>query len=260
MNETLNYQGLASYDQEELLHHLHFERERARQHSLSEVSELVLHDLTNPLSVVKFCIDQLETNPELLLQKPQYLDKLKTNLDRAFNIIDSFRAVVRPDSGATSSRIDFCHKAAIKMNLAKLRERQHVLSVNFDSSLEGIVIGIPHFEMVYFIDTIYRMMIFDNPRDVMSPISLTIKKEGIDHGLLSVRLSSNVSLLDLFGERESTDTGSFNSLNLRAIQQQLHSFGGGIELLQRSPNESTETSIRIRLPLLQIGEGKGANQ
>ncbi len=234
------------YTPEDLLFHFHEERNRARMHSFSEVSELVLHDLTNPLAVVKFCIDQLELNPNLLKEKPQYLEKIKNNLDRAFDIIDSFRTIVRKATHSESSRFDASHKAAVKLIQAQYKDADKSLTINFDPSLEGIMIRIPQFDAVFALDTIYRILLAQTPAD--SATVLSLRKESLSKGMLNITISTNSN-----STTAVEGTSLLNLFNLRVINQQLSTFGGHVDTLDKSLTECAGTNLRIGLPL-EVGK------
>lgn len=261
MNKTSLLENLNHLSEASLLNHFHQERERARQHSLSEVSDLVLHDLTNPLSVVKFCLEQLETNPGLLLQRPQYLEKMKNNLDRAFGIIDSFRAVVRAEHATTTGRLDLCHRAATRLILNQFKMDQQFLTIDFDSALEGVSVRVPHFELVYFLETLYRLILGQSTETASPVLQLSVKKDSIIGDQLTLLITNrgtpdatNSTTTDL------TLNDVLEAINFRAIQTQLSNYGGSIELLSEFATSTTKAAIRIYLPLLRTEEDKGANQ
>jgi signal transduction histidine kinase len=239
-----------TYSHDDLLAHVKLERNRARLHSLSEVSELVLHDLTNPLAVVKFCIEQLETNPNLLTEKPHYLEKLKTNLDRAFDIIDSFRTVVRRDKDTEWCRLDACHKAAVKIIQSQLKQDLQSLIVDFDPSLEGKLIQVPQFDAVFILDTIYRILLFENPHSAQDQLYLEVKNEGRNEKELIISLKTN-SMCDL--DLSKSGSNRVNLFNLRAIHQQLVTYGGHVGSLDKSLTDNSGTILKIGLPSLDIG-------
>ena len=244
--------------QTDWLGQLHEIRSRARQHSFSEVSELVLHDLKKPLAVVKFCIDQLDANPSLLTQKPQYLEKIKTNLDRAFQIIESFGAVVRADVSSQHSRYDVCHKAAIKILNSSLKELDPILIVEFDPSLEGVVLPIPHFEVVHLLETLYRFLVVESHLSKSPQLCLSVTKDSVVDGILTVLVATNTTKPLMSLEDHHDVLPRFNSLNIRAIQQQLQAYGGDFEQLPQSTSQEIQMAIRLRLPLLETGYNKGA--
>jgi hypothetical protein len=141
-----------------------------------------------------------------------------------------------------------------------LKTEGRSLTVNFDASLEGIAIKIPHFELVYLLDTLYRLLLDHTSSEGDHSFELEIKKEEIRGGLLSLSLSTNGASW-LFDFNSNSDIEHLlQSLNLKAITQQINSYAGAIEFEPPSPASTTKATIRIYLPLLQSEEDKGVNQ
>lgn len=242
---SLDFRNL-NYSSEELALYFKEERNRARMHSFSEVSELVLHDLTNPLAVARFCVEQLEINPDLVKEKPQYLEKIKYNLDRAFEIIASFKTIVRDVSHQHFCRFDASHNAVVKLIQAQYKDAQKELTVILDSSLEGVLVRIPQFDTVFILDTIYRILLSNTPLE--SGTILKVKKESLSNDKVFLKISSNSKSISTIEVK-----GLLNLFNLRVISQQLINYGGHVGSVDKSLTECAGTNLRIGLPL-EVGE------
>ena len=196
-------------------------------------------------SVLKFCIDQIELNPELIIQKPHYLEKLKVNLDRAFNIIDSFRSIIRKDQNNASTQLDQTHDSVIKSLLDELNYKIINQTIYFDPSLESLKLKMSQFDAVFLLDTIYRNLIFESITN--ENLELSIIKEYMDEKLLYITISSNKN--SEITPKNSNEL-SRNLLNLQVITQQLHSIGGIIGPIKIPENKSCGLFIRVGLPLI----------
>jgi hypothetical protein len=250
MQQSFSHGSAEEVKQLDLFAQFNIESRRVRQCSFSEVSELILHDLTNPLAVVKFCVEQLETNPQLIVQKPQYLEKIKTNIDRAFSIIDSFREVVRQDpNGGGHCRIDSCHRAATKLQMFYDVNKRQTLIFEFDPSLDGMTVSIPHFETVFILDTIYQILL--TGVSAHQKVILKITKDSMNEGFVTIRVDA---LSDAPMCWDSPELSPSILYNFRAINAQIAKFEGKIEILNKSLTQTTGTNILIRLPLRNAGQ------
>lgn len=263
-----------TYNQDALLSHFIDERLRTRQHSLNEVSELILHDLMNPLAVLKFCLDQLETNPQLFNDKPQYIEKLRTNLDRVFGLIEKFRQVVKPELTEDWSRFDNCHRSVIKLIRAQLKDSleatstsplsanplavntvtENSLHVEVEPSLEGIELMMPHFETVFLLDTLYRYVLNlsgAKPTAPKAPLSLAVKREDSSDDFLILEISSNANR-NTIGNKNASDL--LQLINLEALFKRSLAYGVQLENLKNMNTDGKGTKLRIVLPIRNKGD------
>ncbi len=95
---------LNDYEQE-LSHWVVSHAEKNRFQVTGEIAGLVMHDLSAPLNVIKFCTDEVEQDPAAFQKKPKYLEYLISNTDNAIGLIESLRSFLRNEKLGEQSQI-----------------------------------------------------------------------------------------------------------------------------------------------------------
>lgn len=129
--------------------------EQIRLEILGEIASLVIHDLSSPLHVVKFCADQIKADPVQAVN-PKYQTHLSTNVDRCVELVNSLRAYLRSQA-ADSPSLATANVGDAFMAVRRLLEMQFAergfsqINFLFSDTLAELELAIPQPDLVHIL-------------------------------------------------------------------------------------------------------------
>ncbi len=134
------------------------EIEKSRFRAIGEMSSLIAHDLSGPLHSAHFCVTEL-SELENSERREIYLQRARSNLDRAIELITSLKARVRNPSGSLSGTVEF---ANAHNRVLKLLELQHLpgdfkrVRFELDPRAASAQVGMSSSDLIHVLDNLYR--------------------------------------------------------------------------------------------------------
>jgi signal transduction histidine kinase len=155
---------LRSYERE-LSQWIFKQAEQSRYRALGEISALVVHDLSGPLTVVQFCSEGIASDPELA-KDGKYLDHLLTSSRRSLELITSLKASLKDQAGEGGT-------ASVAETVAHARR---LLQTQFHSK---------GFSRIRF-----------EAEPELEPLQLAVTRPDLTHILMNILANSVANLLD----------------------------------------------------------------
>jgi len=104
---------LRAYRQE-LWRWITFQAEESRFRALGEISALIVHDLSAPLHVIRFCTEELRNHPERF-KDGRYIEQLSVNGKRSLELIDSLKGYLRNTGGSVGVELGDAYRDARRL-------------------------------------------------------------------------------------------------------------------------------------------------
>lgn len=230
------------------------EASASRYQALGEISALVAHDLSGPLHVVKFCIEQIERDPEKAVA-PRYVEQLKTNVAAAVSLIDSLRARLRnPEaSDVAGSAFMDSHRHVLRLLETQFGAKGFSKILwSVDPRLLNARLEISPVDLTHVLDNLYRNSVrnlLDSEgqierleisvawRSGPQPDQISIVVQDTGTGLGAEQFQKLMSM-------ESREAGLGLRLTLRLIEQN----DGYLEWLGPSDVWSTRLRLSLKVP------------
>jgi signal transduction histidine kinase len=233
--------------------------EKGRFKALGEISALVAHDLSAPIHVLGFCIDQLRENPDRI-NDPRYMEQLVRNAQRSTELITSLRARFKNSTTekgiATVSESHGLATGLLRTQFLESDFQNFEIILNIPQPEPRV--AIPRSDLIQVLDNLYRNSI-ENFHQIGAPKGrISIELVDQDDALVRLVISDTGSGLPrarfekltafaFVADRESALSGS---LGLRLIRRLVEYHGGSLKVLER-PAEGFNTSFLLTLKKTQ---------
>lgn len=231
------------------------EAEKSRYQALGEISALVAHDLSGPLHVSQYCLDEVERlAPDESLQK--YMNQMRLNLSMAIELVTSLRTRLKNEHPKSdSTQFEGIHQHTLR--LLKTQFGAHVvekIKIDLDPRLLGISLVIPPIDLMQILDNLYRNSIrnFIENNNEQPLIRIELEENNGDHAVLTISDNGTGLTPEKFDEFTDSDAirpeMSQQSLGLRLIRRLIEQQGGQLNLAPSSPSIPSGTRFRLTLP------------
>lgn len=235
------------------------EADRSMYQMLGEVSALIVHDISGPLHVVKFCVDQLKENPGKIYDS-KYIQHLSENVTRATELIDSLRARLKNPEGTKGCTLAEAHSHVMKFLRTQFEELEKI-RFSMDPGLETLVLRISRVDLIHLLDNLYRNSVSNllkhrvpNP-EIYVGIEKTYDHQGKNYVDILIRDNGTGLSRDRFEQLTSFQfvraDGHFSheSLGLKLIRRLVESNQGELGVVE-NPSQRPGTAFRLKLPNL----------
>jgi signal transduction histidine kinase len=240
------------------------EAEKTRYRTLGEMSALIAHDMTGPLHVVKFCIEQIKEEPEKS-KDTRYMLHLAENLNRVLDLIDSLRARLK-DSNKNQGGVSVqeAHSHVVRLLETQYSSSKEFNRIKFevDPDLQNLHLPMSRVDLIHIIDNIYRNSIENMMAQNSTDSRIQIKITGT---------RSNSQLLAISDTGTGLSAEDFDKLTAFEFLQKKSKAGLGLKLTRRlvelnggklsvasEPIEGFSTTFAMELPLAQSLQTAGA--
>ena len=215
--------------------------EHAKFKTLGEISAFVVHDLSNPVNSLQFCIDEITNNPAKA-SNPDYKNILKANIDKCNTLISSLRAFIRRGSGTEEfGTLGYIHDVTVNI-LRTQYQRDFFDSVKFNlaENCSGTVFAMPVPELTQVLDNLYHncLNVFLKHSTTNPVVSISLRSDAGDK--ISLNISDNGPGLALdefeslsgFGFLQATTHKMKKTagIGLKLTRRLVEQFGGSLEL------------------------------
>lgn len=249
---------LRDYEQE-LTHWIFRESEHSRHAAMGEISGLVVHDMSAPLHVVRFCSDQIRENPDLA-RDPRYIDKLTSNVRRSIELIDSLRAYLKsPELGNPRASLKDAHSDALRLLGSQLlKDEMSRLKIELAPELSTLQLRLPRADLIHVLLNLYsiRAGSLTDPR--ISEPRLEISLVSLEKSQVVIRLMDNGKPISSeeferltafsYSSDESGEAG--RELGLRLVRRLIERYEGSLDYENSRQNEPG-TAFLLRLPVAE---------
>lgn len=232
--------------------------ERSRFRTLGEISGLIAHDLSSPLHVIQFCVDQAFENSHLL-EQPEYRRRLRSNIDRSISLVNSLRAKVRnvdTDTGTTSF-VD-AHRQTLEVLHTHYRNQLMAkLKINLDPKLEKLTTSIPRIDLIQILDNLYSNSLkdFDSNSNPSPEISANLLSSENQYAIIALHDNGSGLRTEDFerwtalGISRSSKSEKSRGLGLRLTRRLTEFYGGSLSI---QSNMEKGTTLLLKLPLSYV--------
>lgn len=236
---------LRSY-QRELHHRVYLKTEESRYQALGEMAGLVVHDLSTPLHIIRFCLEQIEETREP--SQERYFQQLQRSSQRAVELVESLRAYIRNPREKEVS-VTYSDAQGHVMRLLEVQFYSRGLSnVEFeiDCGLTGLSLRLAKADLIHVLINLYANSIENLlANETVTPkISVKLEENRGKQVLLSFRdngtgLSAEAfeRLTALNPEPENLDRGSLGGLGLRLVRRLIERYHGSLTVVNLPPEE-----------------------
>jgi signal transduction histidine kinase len=117
----------------------------------------MVHDMNQPLHVLKFCFEEIRRNPEQL-GNPEFQNQIELNLNRIHSMTDSFRHYIRGDSTAKTGS-PFRESYHDVMQLVRTQFKPTELSrirFDFDADFADVRVDVNGPDLIHILDNLIR--------------------------------------------------------------------------------------------------------
>jgi signal transduction histidine kinase len=244
--------------EQELSSLIFIEAEKSRYRTLGEMSGLIAHDLSGPLHVARFCVSQIEENPEAAISNKKYIEQLAINLDQALGLTTSLRAKLKnPVNRPQSVSIVEAHSHVLRVLTTQFStELFNQVEIRFDPALDIVELQIQRVDLIHILDNIYKNS-FENMicNSVASPY-LSIRLDEVKEGKARILIEDNGTGLskERFEELTAFLFARANQLQreglgLRLTRRLVELNHGMLSLMENKGNLGT--TYQLELPIVQ---------
>lgn len=146
--------------EQELASFLFQEAEKSRYRALGEMSALIAHDLSSPLHVVQYCVEELQDSDAEMggTAQRKYLDPLAKNVARAIDLINSLKARIRSsvETSTSASFLDVHEHVIYILDTYFSNEGFKKIRFEVDPRMGGLILFLSRVELIQILDNIYR--------------------------------------------------------------------------------------------------------
>lgn len=236
---------LRSY-REELFRWINYQAEDSRLRAIGEVSALIVHELSAPIHVIQFCVEELSHNPERI-GDARYLEQLSTNGKRSLELIETLRAYLRgPSMPDAVSDFDEAYRDAIRFVEGQVSSRElSRIRIVFQPEPKVGRLKISKGDLVH----VLLNLLGNSAKNLMNNsipeprIEVGLRNEGEAVTVISVRDNgTGLSAMDYEKLTALTslslrDQTSQSGLGLRLVRRLVEQNGGKLEVVDLPPGE-----------------------
>ena len=239
------------------------EIEGSRFRALGGISALVVHDLSGPLHVMRFCIDQLNDKCDSA-KAPTYLEKLAQNSERALDLVSSLRAYLRTERGPIEGTVfEEAHNHVMKyLNTQYAATAYDKITIIVDEKVYSLCFRLVKADLVHILHNLYANSIDNlNSHEIEKPF-IKIEMVMQDSNVATIAIRDNGSGLSL-DEYEYLTTMALTtntardgeqkkgSLGLKLVRRLVERLGGKLAIV-KEPAFKEGTNFHLTLDLVPI--------
>ncbi len=215
------------------------ESEKSRYQVLGEISGLIAHDLSAPLHVTQYCINEIKEK-NLGADAHKYIEQMGMNVTQAIELISSLRARLK-NSPEAGDRADFneTHQHIIRLLGTQFSARAvQRIAINLDPRVATLNLAIPRMDLMQILDNIYRNGIRNLLENRIASPTINIWNHGQEGDRVKIVIADNGTGLSLKKFNELTDEShamqmnSGRGLGLKLTRRLIEQYGGQLSLLE----------------------------
>lgn len=241
--------------EKEISHWMLHETEKSRFTAIGEISALIAHDLSTPLHVIQYCVDELKTNPKASTS-PRFLKQLGMNTDQMLELVNTLRAHLRnPDQKIASCYFGDAHHYVVRLLETQFhRKDTDKICFFIDPQLHSANIKLARVDLIHILQNLYKNSIENLlNNDVKSPF-ISAELDQSEDNFYHILISDNGTGLDPALFDDLTSTGQHSSsksefqkgLGLKLTRRLIEQRFGSISVI--APNQNNGTQFLIKLP------------
>jgi len=228
--------------------------EKSRFRTLGEISTLIAHDLSSPLHVIRFCVDELKTDPRKI-EKADYLNQLTQNVESCENLINSLRARFK-NKVEEKSNASFMEVHAYVVPLLKTQfhtEQFQSISFEVDPVLNSFSFDLPQIDLVHILDNLYRNSVENLLGNSVSQPKISVKCHSVSEGSVQIAITDNGTGLSKEKFEQLTEfqfmksSSDVQGLGLRLTRRMIELNGGSLEISAPLNPEAKGTTYILTL-------------
>mgnify|MGYP001574185699 CR=1 FL=1 len=247
--------------QDELSDLIRYESDQSRFRTLGEVAGLVVHDLSSPLHVVKYCTDLIRGDPQKVTDGTLFL-RIERSLDKAVNLVQSLRAYLKDgQNGASLIRFAEAHDYVLQVLglefQSKLpRQLNEVISVR--EGVGSVALRCYRIDLIQILDNLYRNSLDNMIETGKETPQIQVALEGVGDGyaVLSLEDSGSGLSVDDFEAMTSgkvskggfSDRRAQKGLGLRLTRRLIERLAGSLSVVP-AKDGAAGTRMLLTLPL-----------
>jgi signal transduction histidine kinase len=235
------------------------EAEKSRYRALGEMSGLIAHDLSGPLHVARFCVNQIEEDPQILRNDRRYLEQLSINLDQAIGLTTSIQARIK-NSNSNSKQVSILEAHDHVVRLLKIQfniKEFSDINIKFDQALSSIHVKLQRVDLIHILDNLYRNSFKNLIQNKIEYPEINIKLSCLSNHRAEIEISDNGTGLSRERYEDLTtfhfvknDAGlQQEGLGLRLTRRLVESNQGQLVLIEKG---RIGTTFSLSLPLFEI--------
>jgi signal transduction histidine kinase len=235
------------------------EAERSRYETLGEISGLVAHDLSSPLLVTNYCLEELRRKYPGE-DDAIYFEQMQLNVSQAIKLVTSLRARLKntPDTN-TESSFQEVHQHVWRLLETQFGARGLArVTLDLDPAVMLLKCGLPQMDLMHILDNLYRNSLANLLDNKIENPRISVCCELAEGDWASIVIADNGT-----GIKEEQFTAFTNmeryipavqgpSLGLRLIRRLIEQHGGAMELLTPTASDQFIQGSQIRLKLKRI--------
>lgn len=240
------------------------EAEKSRYQVLGEMSARLAHDLSGPLHVARFCVNELadQVDPE---RRKTYLNHLSANVQKAADLVTSLRARLKnPEENPVGVTYFDAHVHVLRLLEAQFAPKEFLqVAIDLDPAVRDLSFRIQRVDLIQILDNLYR-------NSIQNLLSNRIPSPQLRISLLERESSRAVMLLSdngtgLSKEKYEEMTLNFGSsaqspghLGLRLTRRLVETHGGSLSLYEPLSETPQRNGTTYCLTLRTVpDQGKG---
>lgn len=160
------------------------ESHKSRYRALGEMSSLIAHDLTAPLHVIKFCMNSIRENPDLI-NNSKYIENISLNVERANELVVAMRARVKdPDNNQLVSDFSSTHKQVLRLLETQFHAKDfRDIDFQVDPALDEISFRLSRSDLIHILENIYRNAVTNLVQNKISHPQIQVHLMSLDSAM-----------------------------------------------------------------------------
>jgi signal transduction histidine kinase len=241
-------------NEREISHWIFSVSEQSRFRALGETSGLIVHDLGAPLQVVAFCAEQIVEDPSRA-QNPRYVEQLQQNIQRALDLIQSWRAYLKNQkTNEQNAGLDDAFSHVKKLLATQIEPFQYnSVRLEFDAKLKSVSLKIPRAELIHILVNLLSNSFNNLIQNQISDAVITLKQVELDDGAIVLSITDNgtglkpevFEQLTAFQFLPRQNERSRGGMGLRLVRRLIEQNGGGLTAVE----VPSGTELRLKLIL-----------
>lgn len=241
---------------------LTFRAEQNRYHAIGELSSMVIHEMSSPLHIMRFCTEQIKNNKGTI--NPRYVDELYKGSHRCHQLILSLRAFLKGSAGRENES-EFSELFEHVQRLLKVRyfsKGFKAVRFHIDEDILSLKPRMSQADLIYTLVNLitYRLDSLINDKVPNPFLEIKLRSINKDRALIGITDNSTSLQSDVFNETCSFSEPFYNKTNpdrkweLVFLRKLVESFQGRLYLSRESRQDVQKTVIYLELEIIPSKE------
>lgn len=231
--------------------------EKTRFRTLGEMSALIAHDMTGPLHVIKFCIEQIKVDPEKA-RDARYMNQLGDNLTRILELIEALRARLKnTNEHRRETQFLEAHQYVNRLLETQYSTKEFSrIIIDVDPALHALTVPMTRVDLIHVLDNLYRNCIESMLKTEAGGAKLLVCAGPPRPGIVSFEISDTGTGL---GSAEFEQLTTFEFMKSKQVAglglkltRRLIELNGGTLTVWEQPRAGFRTTFEVICPLQPV--------